>query len=386
MPFLLWPVLFITAIFYLNFTARVILGPLLPVVEAELGIGHATAGSLFFFVQIGFAVGLIASGFLSAALTYRRTIGVSSIAVGIALLLMSLSGTLEGLRLGLVAVGLATGLYLPAGVPAITDLVEERHWGKALAVHELAPTFGFLTAPFAAELILEFLPWHDVLVAIGIAALALGAAFLIWGEGGTRLAEAPQLGAMLRMLTTPGAWMVGGLFGIGVGVSMGLFMVMTLFLVSEVGMARPHANILLGTSRLLAVPVLVGAGILVDRLGPRRALVLAQFFTGGIALLLGLVRHDSLTLLLVLLQSGSAACFFPAGFALIPSVFPPALRGLGVSVAGTAGAVVGAGVVPSVVGYLGEVASFRLAFTLIGLVALASPLLLRLHPARPNCP
>jgi NNP family nitrate/nitrite transporter-like MFS transporter len=299
---------------------------------------------------------------------------------------MSLSGTLDGLRLGLVAVGLATGLYLPAGVPAITDLVEERHWGKALAVHELAPTFGFLSAPFAAELILGYLPWRGVLIAIGIAALIAGAAFLLWGHGGTRLAEAPRLGAMLRMLTTPGAWMVGGLFGVGVGVSMGLFMVMTLFLVSEVGMARPQANILLGASRLLAVPVLVGAGIMVDRLGARRALVVAQLFTGGIALLLGLVRHEGLTLLLVLLQSGSAACFFPAGFALIPAVFPPALRGLGVSIAGTAGAVVGAGVVPSAVGYLGEVASFRLAFAIIGVIALASPLLLRCCSHRLDCP
>ena len=73
-PFPLLPVLFLTALFFLNFTARVILAPLLPVVKTELAIGHGTAGALFLFIQIGYAAGLLASGFLSAALTPRRTI------------------------------------------------------------------------------------------------------------------------------------------------------------------------------------------------------------------------------------------------------------------------------------------------------------------------
>ncbi len=65
-PFPVWPVLFCTAIFYLNFAARVILAPLLPVVETELGIGHGSAGSLFFFIQVGYGVGLMASGLVSS--------------------------------------------------------------------------------------------------------------------------------------------------------------------------------------------------------------------------------------------------------------------------------------------------------------------------------
>jgi len=382
MPFPLLPVLFITAIFCLTFIARVILAPLLPVVEADLGIGHAAAGSLFLFVQVGLAGGLIVSGFVSASLTYRRTIALSCAGVGLGLLLLSRAGSLAGLRLGLVAVGLTAGLYLPAGVPAITDLVAERHWGKALALHELAPTFAFFAAPLVAEVILRFQRWQGVLLVLGLLALALAGAFAAWGRGGTRVAAAPDVRTMLHMLATPAAWMVGLLFAVGVGVSMGLFTVMTLFLVDDVGMARGAANAFVGTSRLLAIPVLFATGLLVDRLGPRRSVALAQGLTGSVALLLGLVRHREATLALVLLQAGSAACFFPPGFALISRVFPAPLRGLGISLAGTLGTVIGAGLVPSLIGYLAEVASFRPAFALVGLVALASPLLLRLHPAR----
>jgi MFS family permease len=94
-------------------------------------------------------------------------------------------------------------------------------------------------------------------------------------------------------------------------------------------------------------------------------------------LLLGVVPEPRLTLVLLLLQSAWVVCFFPAGFALIAVLFPPELRSFGVSIAGTTGTLVGAGGVPALIGLLADVASFRLAFVLIGLVALASPLVLR---------
>jgi NNP family nitrate/nitrite transporter-like MFS transporter len=384
MSFPLWPVLFITSIFYINFTARIILAPLLPVIEAELGIGHGAAGSLFLFVQLGLTAGLLTSGFLSASLTYRRTIACSSAGVGLALLLLAQANSLAGIRLGLVAIGATAGLYLPAGVPAITDLVEEGRWGRAMAIHELAPTLAFMTAPFAAEVILEFLPWRGVMAVFGVAAIALAVAFAVWGRGGLHTPKPPALGSMLRMFATPEAWMMGLFFAVGVGISMGLFTIMTLFLVSEAGMPRTAANTLVGFSRLLAIPVVFCSGMLVDRLGARRALVVAQTITGSITLLLGLIQDPRLLPLLVLLQAGTAAFFFPAGFALLPTVFPPQLRSLAVSVAVTMGTLLGAGGVPSASGYLAEVVSFRLAFALIGLIALASPLLLRLQRRAPQ--
>ncbi|MEI8188678.1 MAG: hypothetical protein WCI75_03035 [candidate division NC10 bacterium] len=42
------------------------------------------------------------------------------------------------------------------------------------------------------------------------------------------------------------------------------------------------------------------------------------------------------------------------------------------------GSIIGAGVVPSAIGYLAEAASFSLSFVLLGAVTTASPLLLRL--------
>lgn len=51
------PVLFLVLLFLLNFISRIILAPLLRAIEKELGITHGQAGSLFFFVSLGYVMG-----------------------------------------------------------------------------------------------------------------------------------------------------------------------------------------------------------------------------------------------------------------------------------------------------------------------------------------
>ncbi|MBI4536820.1 MAG: MFS transporter [candidate division NC10 bacterium] len=382
-PFPVGPVLFVTAIFYLNFAARVILAPLLPVVETELSIGHGTAGSLFFFIQIGYAAGLMASGLVALRLTYRRTIAVSSLFVGAALLVTSQAESLVGLRLGLLGIGTAAGLYLPAGIATVTDLTEERHWGKALALHEIAPNLGFITAPLVAEFALKLVSWRGALALLGVCSLLVGVAFGLWGRGGERRGEAPRPDILGRMLAGPSVWVAGLLFSVGIGGGMGIFTMLTLFMVSDLGLSRGWANALTSLSRTLAVPMLLVAGWLTDRLGPRRALAVGLSITGAATLSLGMIRHPVGTPVLVLLQAATAVFFFPPGFALVSASLPLELRALGISLATTMGSLLGGGAVPSAIGFAAEMHSFGLGFVLMGLLTLASPLLLRLETR--NC-
>ena len=70
----------LTGIFFLNILLRVVLAPLLPVIEKDLGIGHAVAGGFFMMIALGYATGLFGSGFVSAHLTHRRTIVIAAVA------------------------------------------------------------------------------------------------------------------------------------------------------------------------------------------------------------------------------------------------------------------------------------------------------------------
>jgi MFS transporter, NNP family, nitrate/nitrite transporter len=135
----LGPIFFLTLIFLLNFIGRIILAPLLPSIEKELEISHGQAGAFFFLISAGYLIGLVASGFWAPRTTHRFIIVVSGAGVGLGLIGVSCAGGLATIYVGLLAVGFAAGLYIPSAIATITALIEQPHWGKAIAVHELAP-------------------------------------------------------------------------------------------------------------------------------------------------------------------------------------------------------------------------------------------------------
>jgi NNP family nitrate/nitrite transporter-like MFS transporter len=149
------PIFFLTGIFLLNFVSRIILSPLLPTIEKELGISHSQAGFFFFLSSGGYLVGLLSSGLFTSRSTHRLAIVLSIAGVGVAMLVIAAATNLAIMRCGLIGVGFAAGLYLPSAIATITSLVDKRHWGKAIAVHELAPNLAFFISPFIAENVFE---------------------------------------------------------------------------------------------------------------------------------------------------------------------------------------------------------------------------------------
>lgn len=381
--FPLSPLLFLVVIFYLNFTSRVVLGPLLPVLEKELGLGHGQAGSLFLVIQLGYCLGLLGSGFMASRLNYRRTILASTIAVGLILLATSQSASAAGLRVGLILLGIAAGLYLPSGIALVTGETGQAQWGKALAIHELAPNLGFVTAPLVAEGLLRLVSWRGVLAVLGLLAILAGVCFRVFGRGGDRRPDPPRLRTMTHLAGEGSFWVMALLFAISVGTGLGLYAMTPLFLVTEIGMDRGTANSVAGLSRALGIVTIFFSGVLGDRIGHRRALALFTTTTGLLTVLLGLLQGPTVTPVLVFLQSASVALFFPVAFSLISLIFSPRLRGMAVSMITVTGSLVGAGVIPSALGHWAEAFSFSSGFVLLGVVTLGMLPLLRYGGAPP---
>lgn len=371
------PLLFLVVIFYLNFTSRVVLGPLLPVLEIELGLGHGQAGSLFLLMQLGYSLGLLGSVFLAGHLNHRRTILVSTTAVGLMLLVASQSASVTGLRVGLILLGMAAGLYLPSGIAMVTGETSQAQWGKALAIHELAPNLGFVTAPLVAEGLLRLLSWRGVLAVLGLLAILAGVCFRLYGRGGDQKPDPPRLKTVTYLAGEGSFWAMALLFAISVGTGLGVYSMTPLFLVTEIGMNRGTANSVAGLSRVLGIVTIFFSGILGDRIGHRRALALFITTTGLLTVLLGLLQGSTVTPVLVFLQSASVALFFPVAFSLISLIFSPRLRGMAVSMITVTGSLVGAGVIPSALGHWAEAFSFSSGFVLLGLVTLGMLPLLR---------
>lgn len=359
------PLLFLVGIFFLNFLGRIILSPLMPTVEKDLKIGHDEAGSLFLLISFGYCVGLLASGFVSSRLYHRKTIFLSSIAVGLGLMIVSISSNLWTIRSGLVFIGIAAGFYLPSGIATVTQLVRPEHWGKAIAIHELAPNLGFVTAPLLAEALLGLFSWRGVLSLAGIGSMIAGAVFILWGKGGTFPGDAPDSKTLRSILVDPSFWIMIALFGLGIGASLGVYAMMPLYLVTERGMDRTWANTLVAFSRVLTMGSAILTGWITDRIGPKKTLM-GVFMTGGIVTMLVGLIPGSWIIPTVFLQSMLATAFFPPGFAALYEIGSGRIRNVAVSLTVPFGFLLGGGAIAAGIGITGEMGSFALGITLVG--------------------
>ena len=374
--FPLVPLLFLSGLLYLNFTSRVILAPLLPLLETELGLGHGAVGSLFLFQAVGYSLGLLAAGWTAWHLAHHGTIVLSALALGTSLLALSRVPSLGMMQVCLVLLGIGAGLYLPSGIATIADITAESQWGRATAIHELAPAIGFITAPLVAEALLRWLSWRGILGVLGVVLLVGAVAYARWGQGGRQRAEPPCLRTMVALATDRMLVRISVLFILAVAAGYGLYAMFPLFLVAERGMDRAAANTLVGLSRLVTLPMIFFAGWLADRLGHRRALALFQGATGGLTVLLALAPGPWMTGLAVVLQAGASVCFFPAYYPLVSQLVQPAKRHLAISVVSLAGMLLGGGLTPPMIGYLAERWSFAAGILVVGVLTLVSPALL----------
>ncbi len=369
------PLLLLAGTFFLNFLARIVLAPFLMAVERDLQLSHGEAGSLFLFISCGYCISLLLSGFLSARLHHHRTILVSAISLGLALFMVAFSGSLTTLRAGLIFVGVAAGFYLPSAMATITDLVVPKHWGKAVAIHELAPNLGFVVAPVLAETLPASWSWRGVLMILGAGSLIMGTVFARFGVGGQFAGETPNPKNLRQLAGSSNLWIMTALFSLSIGASMGLYTMIPLYLVVGRGWEQGWANTVVSASRIGAMLTAVLGGWSVDRLGRKTAMGCFLVATGLSTMWMGLAP-DGWMLVAACLQPMLAVCFFPAGFATISQIVPARLRSVSISLVIPAGILIGAGLIPSVLGLLAERQVFYLGFVALGALILTSATLL----------
>lgn len=359
------PLLLITSIFLLNFFARIIIAPLLPTIEKDLGFSHGDAGSLFLFLSIGYFISLLGSGHISSRITHRKTISVSAIAVGTALSLISFSKSLFAMRCCVFLLGISAGTYLPSGITTVTSLVNPKHWGKAVAVHEIAPNLSFVLTPLLVEMLLHWFIWRNILFLIGIVSVIMGFAFAHFAKGGNFLGEAPNFSSIKTIIEIPAFWILIFLFGLAITGSLGIYNMLPLYLVTEHGLSQEWANSLVGISRISTLGMAFLAGWATDRLGPKTIMVSVFFITGILTLLLGIVSTNWIAIV-VFLQPMLAVCFFPAGFAALSSISTPENRNVAISLTIPIAFVLGGGAIPALIGIMADKGYFAWGISLSG--------------------
>jgi NNP family nitrate/nitrite transporter-like MFS transporter len=366
---------FIAWLFFLGFVTRVMFAPLMPAIESDLGISHSQAGSLFLLMSIGYLLAPFCSGLISSRTNHRGALKISAWAVGAALLPFAFVNSLWPIRFLLMMIGLSAGIHLPSAIATITAEVQKKDWGKALSVHQCAPPLSFVSAPIVAALLLNWFSWRYVLVLWALLALASALVYSYRGKGGDFPGQLPSPENVKQIITKPSFWIMVLLFAMAMGGNAGIYSMLPLFFVNERGFDLTWANTLIGLSQTSGVIMVFVAGWITDKIGQIPSMVITLLATAVLTVLLGLLQGTALVIVLFL-QPAVLSSFFPAAFGALSRIAPPSMRSVTNALGPPLAFLIGGGVLPTVIGYMGETNTFSLGIVVAGCFMAVGPLLL----------
>ncbi len=361
-----WSILYLTLIFFLTFISRYIFSPLLPTISADLGISAGQAGSIFLISSLGFMIGAVTSGFVSSKINHRGTLILSIFCVSIMLIICVTMTSLATIRLAMLIIGIAAGFNLPSITAIITAIVSRPDWGKALAVQQLAPPSSLILGPLLVVFILHWFHWRFLMGGIAVFVFLMAITLLI-SRIGDFPGDAPKVKLARFILAQRSFWILIVLFSLGMGGQLGVYTMMPLYLITEKGIDAETANTLVGISQISALFMTFFSGWVTDRIGEKKAIALFLLSSGVVTLFLGLLSGTWLKVM-VFLQPALIACYFPPGFAALSRIVQPDYRSLATSWVTPSALVLGGGLLPTALGYMGEVYSIGTGITLAGIL------------------
>lgn len=356
------------SLWFLNFSTRTVLSPLLPIFENELHISHALAGSIFLFMAVGYTSSLLVSSWITPRIGFKKSIATGFIVLIGALFLLVFTGTYWGLGVVAFFLGFGGGLYIPCALPLLTSTIHPDKWGKAIAFHETAASCSLLVIPLLAAAALRFLHWTWLVVVLSGLCLIMTIVFLVRSPDPRPVEE--EKSPFSRVLRRRDFWIMASLWSFAAASGLGLYNLIPLFLVNEKGIPLDLANSIFGLSRIGGLVVTFLSGFLIDRIGVKGVLLLSLMASGFSVT--GMALADSFPLLVAMLvfQATFMPVFFPAALVAISKLTNFGDRSAFVGATVAVGVVFGTGIAPTLLGTVADMWSFQVGMLVQGLLTM----------------
>jgi NNP family nitrate/nitrite transporter-like MFS transporter len=367
--FLFW------TLWYVNFTAKSITSPLMPLIEDEFAITHAMAGVLFFCFWVGNTISVFYAGFMSLKIGYKRSILVSFYGMTIAFIMLRFASSYVSFASIAFLLGLASGIYLPCGIPLITAVFTRDNWGKAISVHETAAGFSMLTVPFIIALTISVMDWMDVFWIMSGTCLLLG--IILHVVSPDPRPEKTEKGGMKNIVKSKDFWIMTALWSSCAIASMGIYNIIPLFLVKERGIPIETANTIFGISRIGGFIAMISVGFIIDRFNLKKLLFVLLFAAGISTIAIAVINAPWLLSTALFLQATFSVVFFPAGLVAISRLTTLGERSVFTGILMSMSGIIGPGLSPIVLGAIADKWSFQAGILGSGIIVVAACLLVR---------
>ena len=362
---------------------------MLPIWQAEFGIGYAALGLLRTCYSGSLAALQIPSGLLSERLGVPLVLAAGTALSGLGYLLAGASIGFWTLVIALLIGGLGASTQHPLASALVARAFAGPRSLKALGTYNFAGDIGKMSLPAAASLMLVLLPWQPTLAILGL--LGFAAAVAIFWLTPRLPVEVINVQDGQPMPATAPVGVASSRIGFPVLLSIGMvdsatrmgFLIFLPFVLLSKGAGLPTVGLAL---------TLVFAGGAVGKLvcafiGARIGVIATVCLTEGLTIvgilaLLPLPLEAALILLPVIgvMLNGTSSVLYGS----VPELVEPAkrARAFGIFYTGTIGA---GAVAPALYGLVGDAVGVPIALMVIaGVCLLTIPLALVLRPALPR--
>lgn len=315
---------------------------------------------------MGLGTGLIC--FLTNHIKPRTLIVLIITCVSCSLIVISFAKTFFQICVLSCIMGFCAGCYLTPALSTLSELVKDKIWNKAVALHELAPPLGMLGSPLIAELMIGHGGnWRSVLLTIGIFGLCCAILFAICAKGGHGKSDAPSIHGIDAAFKTPAFWLFLWCFALAAAAEVAPYNVISLQLTSERGLTTEAANKLLAMTRIISPFGVIFGGFITTRLGTRKTMMIF-FIAHAASLLLMSAPNFYISVAGMFLQPFMPAFAFTAVFSILYYNFKPPQFPLLMALSIPAAYIIGIGLVPKMFGFCGDHFNFATGFIILAII------------------
>ena len=350
---------------FLNNLARTIFPPLTPNICEEMNLCHGETGNLFFILSVGFAITLFLSQFISSKISHKMTVVFSILTTGFALALTSYAGDFQTFRVAIFVVGLCSGFFISSAVAMIRESVASEHMGKAFGIFATAQSVAFILGPMLVKHLIDIFTWKEILNGFGLASSFISVVLFFLFRKGSNRGVPITFGFIRSVFSWPSFWILMVLLCVANGLNMGIYNMAPDYFQRHNLLDKGAVYKLIVIARVLSIFTAIFAGVIADRFGLKRSMAITFILCGALTTLIGAVPPSS-SLVLFTIQSPVAVCLMPLIHFAISTIVPIDKNAAIVSIIAPFGFLMGAGVIPQILGFLGDLNIYAQGFVLFG--------------------
>ena len=347
----------------------------MPLIEDEFAMSHAMAGVLFFCFWAGNTISVFYAGFLSLKIGYKRAILLSFYGMTLTFIFLRFSSSYLTFAAFAFLLGLASGVYLPCGIPMLTAIFTKENWGKAISFHETAAGFSMLTVPFIVTFIISLMSWKSVFFVMSGACVLVAVILHIFSPDPRP--EKEEKSGMMNIVRRKDFWIMTILWSSCAIASMGIYNVIPLFLVKERGIQLEAANTIFGISRIGGFIAMISVGFIIDRFNLKKLLLTLLLAAGISTMAIAVINVPWLLSITLFLQATFSVVFFPAGLVAISKLTTLGERSVFTGILMSMSGIIGPGLSPIILGAIADVWSFQVGIFGSGLLITSACILVR---------